>query len=164
MQFFRHVWNSRPSFFETAETALIWGAVVPFCMLADYFLWRHMAPPSASRVAIIFGLGAAFAAPVAFWLAKIIGQKNINSAFAATFVLLSIGTLGLTALIFAFDFWLYFSQWHGEVFSGLWTNQFVFTFASAIYQFLVSGLRLYLPFGLIALVLASMWASRRITR
>lgn len=164
MPFLRHVWQSRPSFFEASFSAVIWGVAMPVCMLADYFLVRHMLPPSASRTAIMFALGAVVAAPVAVWCARIFSRNNANSAFAAMFVFLAIGTIGLTALIFAFDFWLYFSQWHGPVFSGLWTNQFVFTFASAIYQFLVSGLRLYLPFGLIALVIASMWASRRITR
>jgi hypothetical protein len=121
-------------------------------------------PPNVLRLAIIFGSGATIAAPVALWCARSIGGKNSNAAFAASFVFLGVGTVALTAVIFALDFWQYFVQWHGETFSKLWAIQFVFTFASAVYQFLVSGLRLYLPFGLIALVIASLWASRNITR
>jgi hypothetical protein len=164
MGLFRHIWFSRPSPREAAGIAIVWGTAVPVCIIADYLVLRHMLPPGLTRVTTIFALGAFFAAPIALWCARIIARKNANSAFSAMFVLLSVGTIGLTALMFAFDFWLYFSQWHGDLFSGLWINQFVFTFASAIYQFLVSGLRLYLPLGLIALVIASMWASRRISR
>ena len=164
MRFLAHVWNSRPSFLETAGLAIIWGAVMPASMIADYLLWRKMLPPGLWRLIEVFALGAFLAAPVALWFTRIIARKNRSSAFAAMFVMLSIGTMGLTALIFAFDFWLYFSQWHGDVFSALWTNQFVFTFAAAIYQFFVSGVRLYLPFGLIALLIASFWTSKRIMR
>ena len=164
MQFFRHVWHSRPSWKEAVFSAVMWAALMTLCVLADYYLWRHMLPPSTARIAMIFALGAGAAAPICLWLARIMARKNTNSTFAVMFILLAIGTIGLTALIFAFDFWLYFSQWHGATFSGLWANQFFFTFASAVYQFLVSGLRLYLPFGFLALIIASLWTSRRITR
>jgi hypothetical protein len=160
----QNIWSARPSMREAASIAIIWSIIVPVCILADYLVLRHMLPPSLFRVTIIFALGAFFAAPIALWCARIFGRKNANSVFAAIFVLLGILTIGVTALLFAFDFWLYFSQWHGEIFSGLWANQFLFTFASAIYQFLVSGLRLYLPFGLLALVIISMWASWRLSR
>ena len=123
-----------------------------------------MLPPNLTRLVFIFAAGAAIAAPIALWCARIISGKNKNAAFATSFVLLGGGTIVFTALIFAFDFWLYFAQWHGQTFSKLWANQLIFTFASAIYQFLVSGLRLYLPFGLMALAVASLWASARITR
>jgi uncharacterized membrane protein len=164
MRFFRHIRLSRPSWQEAVIAMLGWGAVVPLCIVGDYLLWRHMLPLGLTRLTFIFGLGGALAAPIALWCAKIIARKNANSAFAAMFMILSTSTIGLTAMIFAIDFWSYFSQWHGEVFSRLWVIQFVFTFGSAIYQFMVSGLRLYLPLGLVALILASMWASHRITR
>ncbi len=164
MQFFRYVWLACPSKIEALMIAILWGVTMPICFLADYVLWRHMLPPETSRIAVMVSIGAAVAGPIAWWCTKIITRKHANSAFATMFVLLSMGTLGLTTLIFAFEFWLYFSQWHGAIFSRLWTIQLGFTFASAIYQFLVSGLRLYLPFGLIALVIASMWASHRICR
>jgi hypothetical protein len=164
MKFSDHVWSSRPSMAETTGATLVWGVAIPLCLLADHLIWRHMLPPDPMRLMVIFAIGSAFAAPLALWAARIIGRSNTYTAFASSFVALGVGTIGLTALTFAFDFWWYFSQWHGETFSKLWANQFIFTFASAIYQFMVSGIRLYLPFGLVALVIASMWASRRIMR
>ena len=164
MRLLQHIWRSRPSLLELFSAAIIWGAVIPFCILADYLLWRHMLPPAVVQVSAIFAIGAFFSAPVSLWLTKICVRPTLIANFALSFFLLGAGTIGLSALVFAFDFWLYFAQWHSEPFSKLWANQLVFTFASAIYQFLVSGLRLYLPFGLIALVMASLWASKRITR
>jgi hypothetical protein len=164
MRFIRHIWLVRPTLVEVVVTAIVWGMVVPLCIFADYYLWRHMLPPAVLRIAFMFALGAFVAAPVALWCTKIFARKKQTANFAAMFLLLSIGTIGITAVIFAFDFWLYFVHWHGATFSKLWANQFIFTFASAIYQFLVSGLRLYLPFGFLALVFASLWASRRIMR
>ncbi len=164
MKFFGHVWSSRPSIGETLGGMFVWGVATGFCMLADYIIWRHMLPPDPMRLVVIFAIGSGAAAPVALWGVKTLGRNNKHTAFAASFVLLGLGTIVLTALTFAFDFWWYFSQWHGDIFSKLWLNQFFFTFASAIYQFLVSGLRLYLPFGLVALVIASLWASWRIMR
>ena len=164
MQFLVHVWRSRPAIGNILGWMLGWGTVTPLCILADYLLWRHMLPPNSLRLNVIFALGAALAAPLAIWCIRILSSKNANTAFAASFVLLGIGTIGLTALIFALDFWQYFVQWHGQAFSKLWLNQFIYTCASALYQFLVSGLRLYLPFGFLALVAASLWASKRIMR
>jgi hypothetical protein len=164
MQLLRHVWKCRPSFIACCFGAAAWSSIVAACVLADYLLWRHMLPPATIRVLVIFAGGAALAAPLSLWLTTLLRHKNWHSIFAAAFVSLSLTTVTITALIFAFDFWWYFSHWHGAVFSRLWTNQFIFTFASAIYQFLVSGLRLYLPFDLIALVLASLWASKRMMR
>ena len=164
MRLLQHIWQSRPSLFDAVLVAAIWGAITPICILADYFLGREMLPPAVVPVTVIFGLGAFFAAPISLWLAQIFVRQAIAANFAVSFIVLGASTVGLTALVFAFDFWLYFVQWHGEPFSKLWANQLVFTFASAIYQFLVSGVRLYLPCGLIALGLASFWASHRIAR
>jgi hypothetical protein len=164
MRLLSHFWHSRPLIGEAISAMLIWGTTMPICMIADYFIWRHMLAPNATRLVVIFALGAAFAAPITLWFVRIIGTKNSNSAFATSFILLSVFTIAFTAILFALDFWHYFVQWHGPTFSKLWLNQFIFTFASALYQFLVSGLRLYLPCGLIALIIASLWASQRITR
>jgi hypothetical protein len=164
MKLWRHVWQSRPSWKEAFFSMLFWSVATVACVLADYFLLRHFLPPATLRIILIFAVGAALAAPLALWCARVFARKNQRSCFAAMFVFLSLSTVSFTAFLFSMDFYFYFAHWHGEPFSKLWLIQFAFTFASAIYQFLVSGLRLYLPFGLIAQVVASIWASRHITR
>ena len=72
-------------------------------------------------------------------------------------------TVGCTALIFALQFLGYFSQWHDDHASKRLLFETVFTILSACYQFLVLGLRLYIPFGFIALTVAAWgFAQRRI--
>ncbi|SIT52706.1 conserved hypothetical protein [Mesorhizobium prunaredense] len=39
--------------------------------------------------------------------------------------------------------------------------QFVHTMATALYQFIVLGIRLYFPLGFIALALAKIWFARQ---
>lgn len=77
--------------------------------------------------------------------------------FSAALIMLGITTIGLTGLIFAMHFRLYFAQWHDDHLSMRFLFETVFTMLSAVYQFLVLGVRLYLPFGFIALLGAS-WA------
>ena len=164
MLYFMPLRQARPSLAETAISAIGWGLICPLTVWANYFFWKHLHPHEGFKAVVIFSAGAALVAPLAFWMAKLIGRKSLFSAFAAMFVTLGLSTIAITAVLFALDFWWYFSQWHAPTFSKLWAIQFAFTFASAVYQFLVSGLRLYLPFSLVALIIASMWAARRIMR
>lgn len=164
MWLLQHVWQSRPSLVRAAFASLVWGVIIPLCVVADYFIWQRMLPPGLFKFTALFAIGAAIAAPLTLWLIRIFSFRNPTSLFAGVFLLLSCGTIGLTALLFAFDFWLYFTQWHAAMFSKYWFVQLVFTFGSAVYQFFVSGVRMYLPFGLIALLIASFWATKRIMR
>ena len=61
----------------------------------------------------------------------------------------------MTSAIFAVIFRQYYAQWHGDPFTRIWLVQLVFTTASALYQFAVLGIRLYLPVGVIFLFAAS---------
>lgn len=164
MPFLQHVWQSRPSLINIALASAIWGLTIPICVIVDYLIWQRMLPPGIFQFSALFTIGAAIAAPMAIWIIRIFTFESPTSCFAAVFLLLSSGTIGMTALLFAFDFWLYFTQWHAPLFSKFWLVQLVFTFGSAVYQFLVSGVRMYLPFGLIALLIASFWATKRIMR
>lgn len=52
-------------------------------------------------------------------------------------------TLAITSGIFALHYRSFYAQWHSDAFTRDWFLQFAFTSASAVYQFLVIGLRLY---------------------
>lgn len=80
-----------------------------------------------------------------------------SQRFSAAFLTLLLLTIGFTALIFALHFRIYFAQWHDDQLSIRLVFETAFTLMSAVYQFLVLGLRLYLPVGFIALLGAS-WA------
>ena len=49
------------------------------------------------------------------------------------------------------DYRLFYARWHAPFGTRTWVYQFTFTSASAVYQFIVMGIRLYLPLGFAAL-------------
>ena len=49
----------------------------------------------------------------------------------------------MTAFLFAMDYRLFYSRWHAPFGTIVWAFQFVFTSASAVYQFAVLGMRLF---------------------
>jgi hypothetical protein len=63
------------------------------------------------------------------------------------FLGLGLATITVTAGLFALDYRAFYARWHADAFSRDWFLQQAFTTASAVYQFLVIGLRMYLPYG-----------------
>lgn len=115
------------------------------------------------RILAIYFAGGLFAWPIALPLARLFTRrKAIETRFAANFTLLSLGTIALTAFLFAMDYRLFYAQWHQPAGTRIWVYQFVFTSAGAVYQFLVMGLRLYLPVGLLLVAAASLWLARSV--
>ncbi len=121
--------------------------------------WQTAA--KAREIAAVYLAGAFAAFVPALWLGRLLSAgRTGEAAFAALFLSLGIMTIGLTAAIYALDYRSYYTEWHAPAFSVTWAFQFVFTVAGALYQFAVLGLRLYLPFGLLALFAAALWFAR----
>ena len=74
---------------------------------------------------------------------------------------LILGTAGITAFFFFLQYRLYYAQWHDQSFSEMWIVQMLFTGATAVYIFAVSGLRMLLPFGLPVLFGAALVFARK---
>ncbi|MNY76595.1 hypothetical protein D3C86_2162310 [compost metagenome] len=60
-------------------------------------------------------------------------------------------------MLFALDYRAFYARWHADAGTRAWLYQFAFTSLVAFYQFLVLGIRLYLPVGGAALLAASLW-------
>ncbi|MGF9691472.1 hypothetical protein AAIH46_01530 [Rhizobium sp. 0TCS1.26] len=132
-----------------------------FCCagLALAGLWRterldtfHLSP-----LLMVFAGGAALAwlasAAVLLLLRRRVVRLRLRLPLA--FVILGAATLAFTALLFALDYRAFYARWHADAFTLDWTLQQLFTTASATYQFLVIGLRLYLPLGPLLLAAAT---------
>lgn len=111
-------------------------------------------------ICAIYAAGALVAFAPALFVGRLLSRGRSEAAFAATLLALSVGTIGAVGLLFAVDYRLYYAQWHEPAFSPDWVRQFIFTTAAAFYQYLVIGLRLYVPVGLVALFAASLWNAR----
>ena len=70
--------------------------------------------------------------------------KRVLPAF---FLCLTVCTIAATAFLFAMDYRIFYARWHAPFGTLTWVYQFVFTSAGAVYQFVVMGIRLYLPVG-----------------
>lgn len=114
-------------------------------------------------IAFLYALGGMAAFIPAVALARIAGRGRAESTFAAAILALGAGTVGLTALINGIWYRDYYAAWHSPIGTKIWVYQFVFTIGAGVYQFAVLGVRLFLPIGLPALLLAAWLIARHAT-
>ena len=153
---------SRPPLAEWLIGALLWGLLIALSVTFSAY-GLHRLP--GNHRAIVLGLyftGAAFGWVAALPLIRFASHsRSQETRFAAAFLFLAGGTAACTAQLFALQYRHFYAQWHEPFGTRIWLFQFVFTSASAVYQFAVLGIRHYLPFGFILLVGASILHARR---
>ena len=149
-------------FGELAAGSLCWGAMMVCSLLLAVALRNGLQTDRLFRLMLAYFLGGMLAwpsmVPLARWLAF---RRPVETRFAAFFLTLSVGTMAMTAFFFAMDYRIFYDRWHAPFGSIIWMYQFVFTGASAVYQFAVLGSRLFMPLGLLFLLAASLYLARR---
>lgn len=138
--------------------APLWSASMTLSAWFALWLRERDATFHLAELLWVFGAGALLAWPPALFLARFaaIGRR-VETRFAAYLFFLSLGTIGMTALLFALDYREFYAQWHAPIGTTTWLFQFAFTTLIAFYQFLVMGLRLYLPVGGVILFAVCLW-------
>lgn len=145
--------------------AFAWGLVMTACAFVSLHMEGRDANFHLEKLLLIYFAGGLFAWPIALPLARLLTRRRgTESRFSAHFVLLSLGTIATTAFFFAMEYRLFYARWHQPFGTRIWVYQFVFTSIGAAYQFLVMGLRLYLPVGLPLLAGASLWLALSMPR
>ncbi len=145
--------------------ALVWALAMAATGAVSLVWTRGWALDAQAQLLMGMFAAGGFCGFVGAWLLLGFVPDSWDAArrFALAFILIGAGTVGFTALFFALQFLAYFSQWHDDHASKRLLFETVFTILSACYQFLVLGLRLYIPFGLLALIIAAWaYAQRRI--
>lgn len=141
--------------------ALTWGLLMAACAFLSLWLQGRWQTFHLEQLLLVYFAGGFAAWPLVLPVARFLTRRrSVEVRFAAHFALLSLGTIAMTAFLFAMDYRLFYAQWHHPFGTRIWAYQFVFTSVGAIYQFLVMGLGLYLPVGLPILAGASLWLSR----
>ncbi|MDP9839452.1 hypothetical protein J2T09_004228 [Neorhizobium huautlense] len=121
---------------------------------AGLFLRDRLETFHLPTILFIFFLGGFFG----WWVAKLVSHilKRFIQArwlfITVAIIGLAAGTVFVTAGLFALEYRSFYAQWHAEPLSRIWLLQFLFTSASAYYQFAVMALRLYLPLGPLFLI------------
>jgi hypothetical protein len=143
---------------------IAWSAINTLSVIVSLAMQGRGFASNTDKLVLIFGLGAWLAYPLARALLYFTPDKWLpTQRLAAAFVILCGATVGVTALLFAYQFQEYYSQWHDDHLSKRLLFETVFTILSACYQFLVLALRNYFPIGLIGLLGASwLFAVKRI--
>lgn len=141
--------------------SILWGLAMTFSALASLWFSNGWETSHLTQIIILVLFSSILAYPLArlalYFLDR---KKRFETQLAGSFFCLTIATIGLTAAAYSLDYWSFYVQWHGPTFSRLWAWQFFFTNLGALYQFAVMGLKLYLPLGLIFLILASWLIAR----
>lgn len=152
--------DALPSPAGTLAGTLFWGAAMGGSAYLDV---AHRADHAGIlAIALLFAAGGALAFPVAFFLTRLAARPfGAAGRLAACFILLGLGTAGATALVFAAQYRIHYAASHADAFSHVWALQLFFTLLAALYQFAVVGLRLYVPYGLLALAAFSLWFALR---
>lgn len=153
---------SRPPVAEWLIGALLWGVLIALSVTFSAYGLHRLPGAHKTVVLALYFCGAALG-----WIAGLpltrfasLGRPP-ETRFAAAFLFLAVSTVAFTALLFALQYRHFYAQWHEPFGTRIWLFQFVFTSASAVYQFAVLGIRHYLPFGLSLLIGASILHARR---
>jgi hypothetical protein len=150
-----------PPILPTLGHALIWGLVGGLCALTSVMLGGWETPAKIRTIFLLFSLGGVLAFPVGLFLARLLSDgAKTETAFAAAFLSLAVTTIAGTAGLFGLQYREYYAQWHADAFTWIWFLQFTYTMAAALYQFAALGMRLYFPFGFVALIAVSLWFAR----
>ncbi|MEM5500796.1 hypothetical protein WNY59_04245 [Ahrensia kielensis] len=131
------------------------------CLVALIYTRGWALGEQTIAVTSLYTLGAALAFWPSLYCARLFAPKAGRLRFFWLIVFLAGGTIFFTSVLFALQFRLYFSQWHGPAFSKLWIWQQFFTAGSAVYTYFVLGLRFYFPIGIIGLAITSWWLNRQ---
>jgi hypothetical protein len=142
--------------------ALLWAVAMGASALVNLLLDDWETPAKIRFVTLLFAAGGALAFPAGLCMARLASLgRHWEVALAAAFVCLLVATIGFTGVLFALQYRSYYAEWHAPAFTTMWAFEFVFTMLTALYQFVVLGIRLYFPLGFIALIAASVWFARQ---
>lgn len=155
-----HGWTALPSLGVGLAGSVLWAAFAGGSAFLNIQHWETAGHQAG--VTALFAVGGLLAFAPALFVARIVSGRRTDAAgrFAAMFLSLALATIGITALLFGLEYRTYYAEWHAETFSYVWGLQLFFTMANALYQFAVIGMRLYVPIGLAALFLFSLWFAR----
>ncbi|WP_246800742.1 hypothetical protein [Mesorhizobium amorphae] len=142
--------------------AVLWGATMGASALINLLLDDWETPAKIRFVSLLYAAGGVLAFPVGLFLARLVSRgRHWEVALAAAFVCLLAATLAFTGGLFALQYRSYYAEWHAPAFTITWAFELVFTGLTALYQFVVLGIRLYFPLGFAALAVASVWFARQ---
>ncbi len=150
-----------PGWVALAGGAVVWGLLMAASALVSLYVRNRLETAHLGQLLALYLAGGVLAWPFVVFTARLVSRNaRLETRFAACLVLLAVGTIAMTAFLFAMDYRLFYSQWHQPLLTKTGMRQVFGTSASAVYQFAVMGLGLYLPVGLPLLAAVSLWLAK----
>lgn len=139
-----------------------WGLLMALGALAGLY-WSHaLIIIQKPALVSLFFYGPAVGFAPGLWLAELIcGKAGRFTRFIVGTIVLGLATHTATAALFALQYRVFYAHWHAAFLTVVWCFQFVFTTASALYQFTVDSRYVYLPIVPVLIVLLGIWFARR---
>ncbi|THV25015.1 hypothetical protein [Peteryoungia ipomoeae] len=132
--------------------ALAWGLAMAISLLASVLVLGRDMGSHNGALAMLYAAGGFLGWLIALPLIHVITRSRAPSVvLSAWLLILGLSTLAATAALFAVHYRIFYAHWHAPAFTRVWIYQQIFTGASAAYQFAVTGLRHFLPVGLLLL-------------
>ncbi|WP_295809902.1 hypothetical protein [uncultured Nitratireductor sp.] len=138
--------------------SLIWALLISGLVMIQLALSYQGVTSRTVAVVILFAFGsfagALFARALAAFLCRFRPQQSAR--FAAMFLGLITGTVGMTALFHFLQFRSYYAASHDDILTIYGAVELIMTGAGAAYIFMIESAMLLLPWGL-PLALAASW-------
>ncbi|WP_245292872.1 hypothetical protein [Pararhizobium arenae] len=141
--------------------AIAWGLLMAAAAFGALYLQNRAETSRLASVLVLYLCGGVLAWPFALSFARFCAEgRRADARFAAYFFCLTVFTVLATAFLFAMQYRQFYERWHAPFGTRIWVYQFLFTGANSVYQFVVMGVRLFVPFGVVILAVASLWLAR----
>lgn len=157
-----HFYDRFPGILALSLGSAGWATCSSLTASLGLYAQNRLETDNFTSIVLLFFLGGLLGwllASVAF--SAISPARSLAFRFAAACSLIAFFTIAMTALLFALQYRVFYAEWHAPVFSRIWFFQQLFTSLGAIYQFSVIGLRLYFPYALVPILVASAILCRR---
>lgn len=142
--------------------SVLWGAALGLSAALDLYLRNGLATLSPVALLSLYFYGAAVAFAPGLFLAELVASgRGAVARFILGFIFIVLSTHTATAAIFALQYRAFYAHWHADFPSLIWFFQLAFTSVSAVYQFTVESIYVYLPMALAAAIGFSLWFVRR---
>ncbi|MCZ7864775.1 hypothetical protein [Agrobacterium salinitolerans] len=135
--------------------ALGWGVCSTASAGIGLYVRNRLETDHAADIITLFFVGGFFGWLLALAALRFLPASTSRpSRFAAACLAIVFFTLAVAAALFAFEYRIFYAQWHAPAFSRIWFFQQLFTSLGAVYQFAILGLGLYFPFSIVPLLAA----------
>lgn len=135
--------------------AFAWGVCSAASAAAGLYVRNRLETDHTADIVTLFFAGGFFGWVLALTALRFLAASTSGPLrFVAACLAIPFFTLAAAAALFAFEYRVFYAQWHAPALSRIWFFQQLFTSLGAVYQFAILGLGLYFPFAVVPVLAA----------